>query len=279
VLRPVQPIDRRPLPVLVDPRTAAAAGGGGRLALTIDELPVPARVVGVLRRFPTIPAGDAGFVIADQSELGAALDAQLPGQGQADELWIATPRPHALATALRTPRFGALSVTVRAAVERALRAAPIARAEARMLLGAAVFAAALAALGLLLVVLGPLRDRELEADLYAQGVGPGAVSAQLITRVAVASTLGALPGAVIAIALSVLAVGAVGSASAAGRPWPPLITVVPWLELVAWTAVVAALPVIAAAVGLAARRRPGPDGAASARKPRRLWRLPQAADR
>ena len=39
VLRPSQPIDSRPVPVLADPQTAAAAGPGGRLALTVDELP------------------------------------------------------------------------------------------------------------------------------------------------------------------------------------------------------------------------------------------------
>jgi hypothetical protein len=226
-----------------------------------------------------VPASDAGFVVADQSELAAALDAQLPGQGQADELWIATPRPHALAAALRGPRFGVLSATLRAAVERALRSAPIARAEARVLLGAAALAAALAGLGLLLVVLGPLRDRELEADLQGQGIGPGAVSRQLIARLSTASLLGALPGAAIAVALSVLAVRTAGRTSAAGRPWPPLVVVVPWLDLLVWTALVAALPVVAGAALLAARRGLGPGRPATTRGRKRARRLPQAANR
>ena len=55
VLRPAQPADTHPVPVLTDPQTAASAGPGGRIALTVDGLPVIARVVGVLSRFPTLP--------------------------------------------------------------------------------------------------------------------------------------------------------------------------------------------------------------------------------
>ena len=55
VLRPAQPTDAHPVPVLADPQTAASAGPGGRIALTVDGLPVIARVVGILSRFPTLP--------------------------------------------------------------------------------------------------------------------------------------------------------------------------------------------------------------------------------
>ncbi len=90
VLRPAQPTDTRPVPVLADPQTAASAGPDGRIALTVDGLPVIARVVGVLSRFPALDPDSGGFVIADEATLAAALDAQLPGQGRADELWIST---------------------------------------------------------------------------------------------------------------------------------------------------------------------------------------------
>ncbi len=83
VLRPAQPTDTLPVPVLADPQTAASAGPDGRIALTVDGLPVIARVVGVLSRFPTLDPDSAGFVIADEATLAAALDAQLPGQGRA----------------------------------------------------------------------------------------------------------------------------------------------------------------------------------------------------
>ena len=54
VVRPAQPSDRVALPVLADPGTAAAAGPGGRIGLTVDNLPVQARIVGVVKRFPTV---------------------------------------------------------------------------------------------------------------------------------------------------------------------------------------------------------------------------------
>ena len=83
VVRPPQPSDSHPIPVLADPRAAAAATAGGQIALTVDGLPVNAHVVGVLRRFPTIASGGAGFIVADEATLAAALDASLPGQGRA----------------------------------------------------------------------------------------------------------------------------------------------------------------------------------------------------
>src|SRR5204862_31323 len=96
VLRPAQPTDTHPVPVLADPQTAASAGPGGRMAVTVDGLPVVVRVVGILRRFPTLPPGAVGFLVADQPTLAAALDAQLPGQGRADELWITAAHPSRL---------------------------------------------------------------------------------------------------------------------------------------------------------------------------------------
>ena len=69
LLRPPQPSDRRVLPVLADPRTAAAAGPGGRLPLTVDGAPVKAQLVGVLRRFPTLSPDAAGFVVADERKI------------------------------------------------------------------------------------------------------------------------------------------------------------------------------------------------------------------
>ena len=57
VLRPAQPWDLQPIPVLVDPVTAAAADASGDLELTVDGAPIAARVAAVLKRFPTVPSG------------------------------------------------------------------------------------------------------------------------------------------------------------------------------------------------------------------------------
>ena len=124
VLRPAQPSDTLPVPVLADPQTAAAAGPDGRIAMTVDGLPVIARVVGVLSRFPTLDPGSGGFVIADEATLAGALDAQLPGQGRPDELWISTGHlaPGARGTRQRAARPARLLVPHRPRSSAARRA-------------------------------------------------------------------------------------------------------------------------------------------------------------
>jgi hypothetical protein len=243
VVRPPQPSDTLPVPVLVDPATAAAATGG-LLALTIDGLPVHARVVGTIRRFPTIGAGAGGAVVADQATLAGALDAQLPGQGRPDELWVSTPRPAALRGALRTPPLNQLSWSFRSDIQRRLASAPIASGVERTLLTAGLLWAALAVLGLLATLLGPGRDRALERDLEAQGVGPRAIVWQARFRLGVAGVAGVAAGVAIAAVLTRLAVASVQAATTIAPPQPALVTVVPLGLLAAWAvAVLAAVAV------------------------------------
>jgi hypothetical protein len=232
VVRPPQPSDFRALPVLVDPGTAAAAGPGGRLGLTVDGVPVQARVVGVLRRFPTIDPAAGGFVVADQALLSGALDAWLPGQGQPDELWIAASSTRSLRAALRAPGLTQLSAAFRGEVERSLRSDPVASGVMRTLLASGGVATLLALLGMLLVLVGPLRDPRIQADLEAQGVGPSGLRRELRVRFAAACLLGIWPGLLITLLLDRLTVAAVG-AYESGTSEPPLITVVPVLQLIA----------------------------------------------
>ncbi len=234
IVRPAQPSDARALPVLADPQTAAAAGPGGGLALTLDGLPIIARVVGVIRRFPTIAPGSAGVVVADQARLAAALDAQLPGQGQADELWIETAHLARLRAALRDRPLASLAAGFRAGLARGLRDAPVARSVVRALLAATLLSGALALLGLLTALRGALRDAQLRADLQALGLGPRALCAELRVRLACVSLTGALAGLAIALLLTRSVVGVLGDAGALSQPQPPLVTIVPPLGLAVW---------------------------------------------
>jgi hypothetical protein len=243
IVRPPQPSDFRPIPVLVDPRTAAAAGRGGRLALTVDGLPVTARVIGVAARFPTIPGSGAGFVVADEATLAGALDAQLPGQGRPDELWLATSDPSRLRAALR---HTLLTASFRADVERRLRTAPVARAVLGTLIGAAAVAGALAIIGLLVALLGAARDRVAERDFVEQGVSPRALRRELTLRMIVTAAVGVVSGLALAVTLTRLAVAAVRAAGALAAPQPPLVTVAPWGQLAIWGVVsVVALAAVA----------------------------------
>ena len=228
VVRPAQPSDGHPIPILADPHAASAAAAGGRIALTIDGEPVDARVVGTLRRFPTIARGGAGFIVADEATLAAALDASLPGQGRPDELWIDTPRPGVLRAALHEPPLRMLTATYRADIERALRADPIARGVLGTLLAAAVIALALALIGLLVALLGAMRDQAAERELSIQGLGPRSLARELRIRIVLAAALGLVAGFALAAILTRLAVAAVSSAATLAPPRPPLVTVTPW---------------------------------------------------
>jgi hypothetical protein len=234
VLRPAQPSDSRPVPVLADPQAAAASTGTGRIALTVDGLPVPARVVGVLRRFPTLPAGAGGFVIADQATLASALDAQLPGQGRPDELWIATAHAGRLRSALRAGPLAGFGAAFRGDIASRLRSAPIARAVLGTLVAATAVAGALAVLGLLVALLGGARDPRLEDDLRGQGVGPRGLRRELRLRLVISGVTGVCAGLAIGLVLTRLAVAAVSAAATIAVPRPPLVTVAPWGELAVW---------------------------------------------
>jgi hypothetical protein len=251
VLRPAQPTDALPVPVLADPQTAASAGPDGRIALTVDGLPVIARVVGVLSRFPTLADDSAGLVVADEATLSAALDAQLPGQGRPDELWISTGHLPRLRAALDSGPLAQLDSSFRVDLDHQLRDAPVARGVLGTLIAAAALSVVLAVVGLLTALLGGARDERASADLSEQGVGPHGLRAELRVRLALASVLGVIVGLGIAVLLTRLAVASVRAAGTVADPSPPVLTVVPWAELAAWGA--GTLAVLALAGALATR--------------------------
>ena len=236
VLRPAQPTDTHPVPVLADPQTAASAGPDGRIALTVDGLPVTARVVGVLTRFPALPSDSAGFVVADEATLAAALDAQLPGQGRADELWIGTGHLAGLRAALGSGPLAQLDSSFRVDIDHQLQDAPVARGVLGTLIAATALSVVLAVVGLLAALLGGVRDERVESDLTEQGVGPRGLRAELRVRLALASLLGVVVGVGIAVLLTRLAVASVRAAGTVADPSPPVLTVVPWAALAIWGA-------------------------------------------
>ncbi len=198
-----------------------------------------ARVVGVLRRFPTVPSDAAGVVVADTSALAAALDAIQPGQGEANELWLETRAQGGLRAALRAGPLAQLSSSFRADAERSLRSDPIARGVLGTLEAAAVIGLVLAVIGLLVALAGGGRDLRLARDLSEQGIGPRGLRRELRLRFAIASVAGVVVGLVVGVALIGLAVA--GVRVALGPAEPPVIAVVPVgaLALLACVALVA----------------------------------------
>ena len=56
--------------------------------LDFQDTQIDARVVGVAKRMPSVPAELGSFVLADEGWLSTALDAGSPGEGTPQEVWI-----------------------------------------------------------------------------------------------------------------------------------------------------------------------------------------------
>ena len=126
-----------------------------------------ARVVGVLTRFPTLPSDAAGFVVADEATLAAALDAQLPGK--AGRRAVDRDRaPGAAARRAWERAAGPLDASFRADLEHQLLDAPVARGVLGTLIAATALSVMLAVVGLLAALFGGVRDERVESDLASK---------------------------------------------------------------------------------------------------------------
>lgn len=210
--RPRQPTDGSVLRVLATPLLAAAAGPNGILPLQIEGELVAARVVGVVERFPSI-VGDA--VIADRITAATILDTRSPGLGTTDELWLNTP--------LR-PNVAQLAVQSRADTLARLQADPLAEGALLTLAGTAGVALLLALVGLLLAVVGDVRDDRGELfDLEAQGASPATIRAHLRLRALLVAVFGILGGIVLGAVLSGIVISLVSVTAGSAKPEPPLL--------------------------------------------------------
>jgi hypothetical protein len=242
--RPRQPTDGSVLRVLATPHVAAAAGPRGIIPLQIEGELVAARVVGVVRRFPSI-VGDA--VIADRVTAATTLDTRSPGLGTTDELWLNTER---------RPSVPQLTLQSRADTLAELRADPLARGALLTLAGTAAVALLLALLGLLLTVVGDMRDDRGELfDLEAQGASPATIRSHLRLRALLVAVFGILGGLALGAILSALVISLVSVTAGSAEPEPPLLLSldVPLLVAAAVAYVLLAALLVAAATALRGR--------------------------
>jgi hypothetical protein len=220
--RPRQPTDGVAIPVLATAGVAAEAGPNGIIPLQIEGEQVPARIVGIVHRFPSI-VGDA--VIADRQQAATALDTRSPGLGTIDELWANTPPAEEQAAAAKLARapFTQLTMQSQAATLAQLQADPLARGSLLTLAGVALVALALALLGLLLTVAGDVRDDRGDLfDLEAQGASPSTIRAHLRLRALLVGTFGVLGGIVLGAILTSLVIALVSVTASAAQSEPPL---------------------------------------------------------
>jgi hypothetical protein len=202
------------LPVAVDPTTNEAVRSG-ILTLTLDgSVPVSARVVAVL---PRLPATGGSFVLADRTALSRALDRGAPGRTPV-EAWAS-----GSTTPFGSEPWTSVGVLDRAAVQAHLDSDPIGRGARLLLMIVALLALGVAAVALVLLVIGERRDGA--GELYAweaDGVRPGVLRRMLVVRLAIvaltAIPIGVLAGLLLAeVGTDLIAVDASGS-----TPVPPL---------------------------------------------------------
>jgi hypothetical protein len=230
--RPRQPTDGHPLPAVVSPRLAGIAGKDGILALDVADHTVPMRIVGLARRFPgaTTTLSD-DFAVVDRDALVTALNAEEPGAGFVNEVWVDAPAAHveAVGERLRRPPFDVLELESQRHLRATLQDEPIARASLLVLEVAAAVALVLALVGLVLGIVSELRDERGELfDLETQGVGPRGLRRQVGLRALIVVGFGLSGAAGLAFALSFLVVRFVALTAGATLPEPPLRLALSW---------------------------------------------------
>lgn len=222
-IRPRQPTDDVPIPVIASTSVAAGAGSARVLPIRVGRAVVDVRIVATARRFPTL-SGD--FMVADSEALATAANAAAPGAAVADEAWLSA-----------APGAGApfpVRVTSRAEMERSLRADPVSRAAAIALLAAALVAGLLALAGLVLALAVDARDDAADLfDLESLGFDPTRLARHLWLRSAVILVAGLVGGLVTGALASLLVTDLVAVTANVTPAEPPLVSVLPWPLLAA----------------------------------------------
>jgi hypothetical protein len=255
VIRPGTGTLAAPIPVLADPVTAAHAGNRLLPLVMNGNEPVQARVVGVVRRFPTL---GTRFLVADAGALADALDAREPGTGSVTELWLAAPDSStaALTRALATSPYDQLHVSTRDSRTRQLQADPLARGATALLSASALLALLIAALSVVLLVVAEQRDDSTE--LYAwesDGLPPRTLRMSLFARACAVVAVAVPGGLLVGVALSTVTTRLVTVTAVGTTPNPPLhLAIGPVWALVSLAGGIAIGLLAAAAVASAALR-------------------------
>ncbi len=238
------------LPGLATTAFLAATGQhtGSVVSVTVDGTPVPVRLAGVIRQFPTL-AGPGGGLVVDQAQLQDALRVAGAPPVAATEWWLRTSRPPVL-----PPLPAGTAITRRASLARSLSAQPLSAGPQQAWLGIAAAAVILASAGFAVsVVTGRERARDM-ALLDALGTSGRQMIGLLCLEQALLAGLAAAAGLILGALLSRLIIPAVSLTAQAAHPVPPVLVEIPWGPAVAIAVVIAALPTLMVAVAARHRR-------------------------
>jgi hypothetical protein len=250
VVRRPQVTDTQPLLALVSPDVAGTTPVGGTIVLNFQSTQLPVKIVGIASRFPASQDEGQGFVVVDESSLATALDADAPGTGTPDELWVSGAK--SLAAKLARRPFSALDVASRRGLQQQLVSDPLARGITLTLTAAGLIAVLLAAVGFWLTLVSDSRDERGELfDLEAQGVPPATLRKQLRVRSLVLVAFGVLGGLALGLILARLVVSVISVSAETTDPNPPLRYDPDWTTLLVGLA--ALVVVLLALIELTAR--------------------------
>ena len=226
LLRPRQPTDGVPVPVLATPAVAAL---GDVISLRVNDAPLTVRVVGTTRYVPSV-TGEA--IVADRGRVATAVNAARPGALVPSEVWVVRASAGAASLLRREPldRLDVVSHTERL---HELRSDPLARGTLAILSATALAALVLALVGLLLTVATDVRDESGELfDLRAQGVTARELRRYLRVRAALIAGVGIAGGVATGAILVALVSSVVAVTAGATTPLPPLVVALDWPVLV-----------------------------------------------
>jgi MFS family permease len=227
--RPKQPTDQSPVRVIATAPLAELADPNGLLPLQVGGEPFVGRVVGTIRRFPTL-SGD--FVLADREALSTALNADAPGSAVIDEIWLkasSASDEERVRAELSRSAFAGLETSFRGDLRAELDREPVARASILALLVSTVVGFVLAVAGLALALSTDIRDERAELfDLEAQGATPALLRRHLRLRSFGVLGFGTLLGLGLGAILSTIVVDVVRVTAGGLLPEPPLLLSLDW---------------------------------------------------
>jgi hypothetical protein len=233
--------------------TANRAAVGSNVFIAVGPVSIPVRIVAAIREFPTMGTGSA--LIVDQPAVQQLLAGLSAAPLPVTSWWLrmAPGQPPAVPADLPA---GAM-VTERAKMAAALLDNPLSTAPQEGILGIAVAAALLAALGLSVSVAASMRERRTQGALLAAlGVSRTAQALQLCLEELLLSAPAAAAGLLLGAGIAHLLIPSVTLTAGGTAPIPPTVTAVPLGGAAALAVVVIAVPVLAAAATVIRRHDP-----------------------
>ena len=237
IIRAPQVTDGMVLPAVVSPDLAAEANADGTLDLHVGSGTIPIRVVGTADRVPTVVEPEPRFVIVPLDPFVVAVASAVPGSGRPSEMWLQVPDPNRQAevrAALAKPPFRFAQVAARSDLVAEGAGDPLTQAIVWAQVVAALAGLTLSIGALVIGAITDLRDERGElADLEAQGVAPSSLRWHALARSAWLAIGGTIAGLIAGLALAVVVTGALAIDAEGRLPIPPLVVVLPPLQIAA----------------------------------------------